>query len=267
MASVMVAIWRCTMAEPWSELSIDKRKQAMTSAMYGASLLTRTTVGAGHQASDGTRLSCIFVAPEYAFAGLASESAGKAATQVSEAVMNGVKAAAHLLTRQYMTILLMPGTVPYRTAIGDTAFRAHNLAFASFQGNELCSFGKKTGVGEVSAADTTAEVPMTFQAGLGYGTFTLAGNDFGMEICKDATGTGSLPNAVDIHVVTGQGVGYDSTQGNLSIQNRATKYLIVADAVTPAVYDFTGNQSKAVEALSIKEYTEKTKVYFYKISL
>lgn len=75
-----------------------------------------------------------------------------------------------------------PGTVAYKTELSSSssgssiiALRAYNRSFASYRGSELCAFGKKTGVGEVSAEDLSAKVPMTFESGLGYGTFDLAG--------------------------------------------------------------------------------------------
>jgi hypothetical protein len=209
MPRALVAFWNCTISKHWSETNLQKRITSLQAATFTAQVEADTKMGAGSRID-----TWIFTAPEYAFA----------QDHVLPASNIQVQATLSQITSKYGSLLLVPGTI----AVKDASNYAKNLCQVYQNGAEVCSFGKKNGVGEVAANSG-----LTFSNGQGYGTFALNAITYGVEICKDAT-DGVLPNNVDIHIVVGQGVGHNA------IHNKATRYLIVADSLgNHGVFNYT----------------------------
>lgn len=217
-STVLVAIWNCTLADDWQNRPMVERIAAFTDAV-GRAQVKAATIAAIDRAQT---VQCIFVAPEYAFAdplGAAAKPAQQTSTDAVATLINAAKALSDL----HRGMILVPGTIAYKEWVASNYWRAWNASFACHRNSVLTRFEKRTGVGEVTALETAGPTQLAFLGGVGYGKFTLDGHSYGLEICKDATGGGTLPDNVDVHVVMGQGV------GDAAIQPKGNQYLIVAD--------------------------------------
>ena len=241
---LFVSFWNCTLSAGWQDKSFAERITALGAAAFNANLEARARRAA----------LWLFVAPEYAFAG-PDQGDAKPAEQVpatDETTLTGMLSA---LTHRYDNLLIAPGTIAVKEGPA-SARKARNTSHAYHGGNPVWNFSKCRGVGEVTAEEARFKL-LVFRPGLGSATATVAGTLFGAEICADATGTGTLGQAVAVHVVLGQGV------GAVTIQNRATQYLVVADAAAYGVYDYRPGHGGAPVASYKHEDSLGTRLYYY----
>lgn len=256
MPTKLVAIWNCTIAPGWNALTMQRRLAAFGAAFHTARQKAGVTWTVSHAHADAPH--CIFLAPEYAFA---DPDAGRAkpVEQTSADRVNDLLRRARELTQDHQGMLVFPGTVAFRERVASDYYRAWNAGFACYRGNILTRFEKRVSVGEVTPQDTIGTPRLSFTSGLGYGTFTVAGRTYGLEICADATNGGTLPNQVHVHMVVGQGV------GAAAIANKGTQYLIVADPGNYAVVDQTGaNRQKRIGS---EDALEGTRLHYFTIDL
>jgi hypothetical protein len=242
----LVAFWNATKASNWSDKTFQKRLQSLKIATFTASV-------EAHQKSvpegAGT-VGIIFVAPEYTFAN-ADAGNKKPAEHVSVNDEGIYVATLRSISQTRTNMFLMPGTIAVKTL----ADAARNTCHAYHNDNAVLNFSKCQPVGEVANDDG-----LTFQPGVGYGSVVADNESFGAEICKDATGDGTLPNNVRYHLVTGQGVGHDA------IFNRATGYQIVADFSSFGVYDYTSNRGGQKVSSYKNEEADGARLYYYLIT-
>ncbi|HEU0078701.1 MAG TPA: hypothetical protein VFQ76_13700 [Longimicrobiaceae bacterium] len=254
MPTKLVAIWNCTMGQNWNTLGMDRKLVAFRGAFHQA----RQKAAVTWAVDPAHAPQCIFVAPEYAFAD-PHAGAAKPVEQTSTAAVEELLRTARDLTQEHQGVLAVPGTVAFREKVSNEYYRAWNASFACYRGAVLTRFEKRSGVGEVTPQETIGTPRLGFMSGLGYGTFTLNGRSYGLEICADATHGGTLPGQVDVHVVVGQGV------GAAAIANKGTQYLIVADPGNFTVVDSTGaNRHRRV---GTEDSLEGTRIHYYTVVL
>jgi hypothetical protein len=216
-----IAFWNCTLVDGWQRKRFDERLTALASAVFTAEIEMRMRM-------TNINSTWIFVAPEYAFAGV-DRDAPKPAEHVSTETERELLNEMARLTRDYRNLLLAPGSIPVRDEN-----QGRNSAHAYFGGRPVWRVDKCVGVGEVTPQEAAART-LIFRPGLGYASAEVDNIRYGAEICRDSTGSGTLPGPVQRHIVVGQGVGVGI--GKDYICNKATELLIVADPGAFGVYN------------------------------
>ena len=225
-----IAFWNCTMVEGWQKKKFSQRLTAMAAAVFTAEVEMRMKM-------SNINSTWIFVAPEYAFAAI-DRDAPKPAEQVTTKTEKKLLDEMARLTKDYRNLLLAPGSIPVREDQ-----HARNTAHAYFRGLPVWRCDKCVGVGEVTSTESV-ERTLMFKSGLGYATASVDDVIYGAEICKDSTGEGTLPKAVQRQIVVGQGVGVGSGKDYIAI--KATEFLVVADPGAFGVWDCSTSTKKKI---------------------
>lgn len=246
-----IAYWDCTISAGlnghgflmgWNNKSLKARIIALRLAVQTA---------AAEALAQGLRGNTwIFAAPEYAFAN-AEAGLNKPAVHVSTAQELELRNALAGLTNVYGTLLIAAGSVPVWE--GQRGARvARNTCYGYYGGAQVWRVDKRRGVGEVTQ-DEERNRHLVFRPGTGFASVNVAGNTYGVEICADATGGGTLPGNVQRHIVVGQGVGF------AAIANKSTELLVVAAMGTHGVYD---NHRNAIASYANAHLGDVTMYYY-----
>lgn len=247
--ATFIAFWNWVPDHGWQKKKFADRVSCMASAVFTAEIELRMKLG---KPADET---WIFVSPEYTFAGIETADQGKPAMQTSTANETSLLSEMASLTRDYPKLLLAPGTIAVAEQKSVAPHQARNTSHAYYGGASAWRVDKCVSVGEISASDKSTNF-LAFKAGLGYALATVANCTYGAEICKDATGTGTLPNQVKRHIVLAAGAAHDN------VANKATELQIIADWGKPSVYDYTGEAKKEIKPYG-KEETRGTLLQYY----
>lgn len=244
---MFIAFWKCTLAPAWSAMAFAERVRIFKAAVGMAAVERISKVG-----RVGTWL---FAAPEYAFSN-PDRGRAKAAEQVDRVDERTLVKALVDLTTERDGLLPIPGTIVVRESNGPQWYTARNTSHAFFAGRPVWKFSKIGNIGETTPQEAASR-ELTFAAGLGHGSGNVGGTTFGGEICRDATGAGTLPGAVQCHVILGQGVGHGL------IANKATELQIVADFNAHGVYDYrAGRNGREIRSYD-KGTIHGTELFYY----
>ena len=232
-----VAIWNCSVVDAWRTKTLDQRITALHAAVFTANVEAKM---------KSATADWIFVAPEYAFAAPAVHGMTYPAVHVTALQEGTFRNALSAISEKYPTLVLAPGTI----VVTDAPNRGRNTGYGYRNNAQLWRVDKRTNVSEVPAT-------MTFQAGTGQASANVGGTTYGMEICADATGGGTLPAQVNRHIVVGAGVGH------AAIANKALDVQIVADGGNYSVTRYNnGNGGTAVRSYK-SEKSLDVPLYYY----
>ena len=216
----LIVFWKCSDNTVWDGLRFRDRLEQFRSAVRMAGLVRLNAMP-----GNGVWM---FLGPEYAF-GRRNHGRPQAAEQVTPAKEQSLLQEMAVMTQADHSLLLIPGTIVVRDTPGNQG-RARNTSHAYFDGLPVWRFGKIRNLGEVDPNDQTT----AFMPGTGWGMTDIHQTTYGGEICADATGQGTLPEQVDVHVIQGQSVNHND------VKNKARQLQVVGDYALPQVWDYRG---------------------------
>lgn len=250
-----IAFWNWLPDALWQTRSFDHRLQCLGSVVFTAEVELRMKLG---KPADDTWL---LVSPEYTFAGVLGSGDAKPAMQTSTGNEAKLLAEMARLTRDYQHLLLAPGTIAVAEQRPLRPHWARNTSHAYSGGHPVWRVDKCQSVGEISTTDRETNF-LQFKSGIGYATTIVNDRTYGAEICKDATGDGTLPGMVQRQVVLAAGAGHVAPSPRDAVKNKATELQIIADYGVPSVYDYRGEFKKEIKPYG-SETLFATKIHYY----
>jgi hypothetical protein len=251
-----IAFWNWLPDSLWQTRDFDHRLRCLASVVFTAEIELRMKLD--KPAAD----TWLLVSPEYTFAAPLKKSHGKPAMQTSTANEGKLLAEMKRLTNDYPHLLLAPGTIAVAEQRPMPPHWARNTSHAYSGGNPVWRVDKCQSVGEISTKDAEDNF-LQFKSGVGYATAVINNRTYGAEICKDATGAGTLPQMVQRHVVLAAGAAHVTPEPRTSVKNKATELQIIADYANPSVYDYTGDFKKEIKPYGKETLFETTIHYYY----